>query len=283
MKGSMDDRHIPSSYEDLFRTEAAFIRSTILRINPGGAGTYEDVFQHISLKIIESDVLGKFQRMVASRAPLTMTAEEACQRLGIKFAQWRSRQYAFRFGVKKAGMEKPWKAKWAPEPVDGEGKVKGGHEGYAGRGTRYLTLDVERLAEEKGFRRLHFTPAVSTGPVISAAQWRGYLKTAIHNHWANYCRTSSRRHKERVADRFPELRQRSEGGEVEYNLERVHWGEDDIEARVDLKRITTRAGTAQTAKGEGFLDLVGQGYTGMEALEKLDVKVSGRLRVTLRG
>lgn len=277
------EARIPKDYNDLVRQDGAFVKRVLSRINRGGSATYDDVFQHIILKLIEADVLGKFQRMVAAKMPLTMSAEEACRYLGIKFPQWRSRQHSFRFGCKKAGWEQPWKAKWAPEPVDEQGMPLGGDKGYAGKKTRYLTTEIERLGEEKGFRRIHFQPEDATGPVVSASQWQGYLKTAIHNHWANYCRTASRRHKERTADRFSEFRRKAgKDGEGDWTLEGNLSCEDGIEAKVDLHRLAQAAGPAQTEKGEGFLDLVEGGYTGMEALEKLGVKTTGRLRVALR-
>lgn len=157
---------VPANNSDFYRDYRRFVENSLNRyIRPSPSQQIEDVKQHIWMKLIESQTLEKFVAKACSRhIPSKLTANEAIEYLGITSDQW----------LDLVRQDHSWL-----QPV----------EGGAFSGSAVFTREQIRLVEDSGIFPIKY--AVPAGDMSKI--FNGYLYRVIHNHFANYCRTRTRR------------------------------------------------------------------------------------------
>jgi hypothetical protein len=188
------------------------------------AGNFQDHYQDNCEKLIAARVLERFAERVYGSTddppPDEMTSEDVCKLLGIKIGAWRSRQWSFHKvflgdlkGMVPVGSEGKthgtitrngkcvsW-CVWMPSPIEGSG-------GYASDKARFKTSDVIEIPHrgEGYFRHMNFDHTAWPPRSVQPHHFQAYLVRAVRNHFMNACRTIMRRHKDRTADHFAQLR-----------------------------------------------------------------------------
>lgn len=114
----------------------------------------------------------------------------------------------------------------------------------------------------------------AAGSEPSPESFRTYLGTAVHNSFANWCRTQARRFtRERLVDTF---NLQNESSEPESLFDLVTDTSRPcrlMEVGVDIRRRLSRIECVRGHE-EDFLVALSEGYTPMEALEKLSLVTS---------
>ncbi len=162
---------------------------------------------------------------------------------------------------------------WMPEPLPVDGKPVGPVSSKA----RFKTKQVIQLAEMGYFKGICVNLPT---PTATVSHFKNYLRQCIKNHFANWVRTNSRRHKERPADMFAQFRDPDgEGFNMEDRIVDTN-STGRMEATVDIARVMGRAGTDELFQHkEGLLDLLGEGYSLAEAAKKLGLSSQTRAAV----
>ena len=247
---------IPRTNDDLASLYGRYIALQVKNLNKRPENL-EDILQAVWLKLVEGRVVEKFHERARRTRPEALTTEEVCLHLGISVESWTGSQENYRMG------DSP--IRWMPTPVAGEA---------TSIDALWATDDIERY--EATAYEYHTKVAESEDliPRVTAANFRTYLQHAIHNAFANWCRTQSRRAKDRVLDCFAEGRQAQR---------LVAAGMDDVEG-FDLVTDPTEPTRRMTAAVEarhtldrlklgdaeqGFFELLSEGYTAVEAAKKL--------------
>lgn len=194
---------VPKNYDSMYREYSGFVQRTLLTyLKPCPSQQIEDVEQHIWMKIIESKMIEKFVAKARYRKlPKRLTAAEAVEYLGITWDQW--------LDLMRKDLA------WLQAA-----------EGTNFSNSAVFTAEQIRNVEESGlFPIRDEIPAEDMTKVF-----RGYLRNAIHNHFANYCRTRVRRFVKDLV--VPAENSRVIGGKIGSALEgdNTAW-EDSLEDR----------------------------------------------------
>lgn len=276
---------VPRDYNELALEFGDYITKRVKGYNKVGRNL-DDLVQHTWTKLIESRVLEKFVKRANTTMASTMFAEEACGFLGITFEQWGD--------MLRSGHTD--EDKWAPTSLAGEPYSKQALFATA----EILIIDEIDPWDER--------PNQKVLPKVTAKGFRSYLSTAIHNHFANFCRTERRKNREQLLPPSMVLAKQSDGAwhqaiEIqdytswESTLVGEAFSEGEMASAVDFKAQlkeafdkeksldwdslldTTRKGRATGASQRGLevLDFISQGYTIREA-----VKAQGRAQVRAR-
>jgi DNA-directed RNA polymerase specialized sigma24 family protein len=164
------------------------------------------------------------------------------------------------------------KSEWAPTPSQG---------GYASQKATYRMEDIERfksMREESAKKKTALVPVKSTALALPTTPKRTlfklYLARAVHNIYANWCRTRSRRYKE-------EYRGNEEDGSPwESFLEDSHAIRPDdmvdlyhtskllVSGEEDIRDVDMSSKDHEAAQ-EKLLTLLSEGYSLPEAAQKL--------------
>ena len=281
---------VPRDYNELGRDFGDYITKRVKGYNKVGRNL-DDLVQHTWLKLIESRVLEKFVKRANSTMASTMLAEEACGFLGITFEQWET---MLRDGHTDEEM-------WAPTPLAGEPYTPTALFATA----EILIIDEIDPWDER--------PNPKELPKVTAKGFRSYLSTAIHNHFANFCRTERRKNREQLLPPSMVLAKQSDGAwhqaiEIqdytswESTLVGEAFNDDEMASAVDFRDqlkdafdkekgldwdsllSTNRSGRATVASQRGLevLDFIAQGYTIREAVKaqcRAQVRARARQRV----
>jgi len=174
--------------------------------------------QTIWLKLVEANLLQKFEDHIQKQVPQVLTAVEACDVLGVSWNQWVTAMWGYHKGypIKKQGqIVGRRQSRWMPTPINLAAV------GYTSKVALFDFEDIIRLSTDQkrcangtiknAFRVIG--REVRAGVVLGGerpegaaklpeatttqAQFRNYLTMAVLNHYANYCRTQFRRHKEK--------------------------------------------------------------------------------------
>jgi len=263
---------VPQDYTALYREHRVYVERILNHYyKPSATQSFEDVKQHIWVKLCEAQVIEKFVKKAKYRKlPATLTATEAVEYLRITWDQWMDL------------MRKD--LKWL-QPTDGNNFASGA----------IFSATQVRNVEEAGIFPLQDTiPAEDMAKVF-----RGYLKMVIHNHFANYCRTRKRRFI--LENTLPEGARIRGDGSVGSALEgdQTPW-EDCLEAPedwspeacldrpevdslgeldVDLSEQIVRINKAVPGHRDEVINLIAEGYTLREAITKVRFQVQDKLRV----
>jgi DNA-directed RNA polymerase specialized sigma24 family protein len=203
---------LPRTYAELYEQQGAFIAHLLRRYNAVDRDI-RDLFQHVWMCLQSSDVLVKYAEALGSEPPEWVTPEEGAAFLDVT-------EDIFLAVCMKAKIARRGKDLWAFEPV-------------------------VRLSEEDP-RFKNVVRELPT-PKASRKHFQGYLTRAVRNHFINYCRTRTRKHKERPGDDFAALAPQKRDGEL---LRRTSW-EDNLadpslspEGQMDLREKLTRVAPA---------------------------------------
>jgi len=90
------DDYVPRTNDDLYRTYASFVARLVTRYNRV-TSNYEDLLQHVWYKLIEVDVIGKYNASGGS-LPKKLTALQACSHLQITWIQFKKILHRHRVG-----------------------------------------------------------------------------------------------------------------------------------------------------------------------------------------
>lgn len=249
----MEDLGVPASMSDLFRLYGRYIAEQVASRNKRPEN-FEDIYQAVCLRLVEGNIIEKFHERMGRSRPDSLSTEEVCLHLGVTVEGWLRAASRYADGDRTIP--------WMPTPVAGEGID-----------AIYSVDEVERY--ESLVHRHHDVVASSECliPRLSGAKFRTYLQFCVHNAWANWCRTHSRRHKERPIDWFLSARQ-DDGGKLATAELFDHPAVADtqesflrmsacVESRQAVEALS-RVGV-----GEDFLALLTDGYTAQEACRKL--------------
>lgn len=178
---------LPKNYDELARQYGDHIAQQVARHNKV-AWNLEDLLQTIWLKLIESQVLEKFVARASSDLPPTMTALEACDYLGVSFDYWKKNVMYVAMKKDEQGDER---YSWMPKPIEGSAYSKK---------ALFLTDEILVL-DECGYVKDRSRTQPKLCPKITSRGFKSYLNRAIHNHFANFCRSRKRRYsKEHMLD-----------------------------------------------------------------------------------
>jgi len=208
---NMGSPKIPTTYEEMFHTYQPLVSGYVRRVNR--LPEFErDIVQHLWGKVLEVDLLAKFKAHTNNQTEQRYTALQACDILGVTWEDWllAAREY-----------HENASPLWMPTPAN-IGDYRGS-EWLSDQNAEYSTDDILMLsvgdsdgqtALRVGARKV--VGGVDQGPSPhgegyveipeyqpSEALFRNYLNRAISNHYANYCRTVSRRHQERCVKVSP--------------------------------------------------------------------------------
>ena len=249
---------IPQTNDDLYAMYGKYVAVQVRHLNRRPAN-YLDILQSVWLKLVEGRVVERFHERQRASRPDALTTEEVCQHLGITVEAWVGAQEAYLTG------ESP--IPWMPTPVAGEA---------TSLDALWATDDVERYEGVAHLYHEKVAPSECLIPKATGAKFRTYLQWAVHNAFANWCRTHSRKDREQVVDLLvrPNHRSREGVNAVEGDLfdlvtdttSPVRQMQAQVEANQALACIE-RANLGPM--GNDFLTLLAEGYTLQEAARKL--------------
>jgi hypothetical protein len=81
------DDYVPRTNDDMYRTYGSFVARLVTRYNRV-TSNYEDLLQHVWYKLIEVDLIGKYN-VSGSLLPKKLTALQACSHLQIQWGQFK--------------------------------------------------------------------------------------------------------------------------------------------------------------------------------------------------
>lgn len=215
---------VPRTYNELQQQYGSHIHKLLYRFNKVDRN-FEDLHNTIWLKLMEAKLLERFEEHIARQVPKVLNAIEACDLLGISWQQWRAAMHTYHRGLPSLRDEDGdviarKRGRWMPTPINAEEFRAKGVEGYASKSALFSFLDVIQLTLEERVNGVVRRPfrvmgrkIDQDGNVVSdtrpegeikipevkvtPSQFRNYLSMAVLNHYANFCRTVKRRHKER--------------------------------------------------------------------------------------
>jgi DNA-directed RNA polymerase specialized sigma24 family protein len=225
MPSSTERPIIPKNYDELREQYERLIYKVLLKYNKVERN-FEDLCQDVWRRLLQADLLKRFEEKVQLQAPKVLTAVQACDFLGVSWDQWCAAMWAYHKGQprkNKDGTRKRCrrkKGRWMPTPINLAEFQAQGLAGYATKTALFAFEDVIQLTLEKrtksGKTRRAFRVMgrdVRNGVVVGESRPEGFLKfpkarvtrlqfqnyliMSVLNHYANFCRTQDRRHKER--------------------------------------------------------------------------------------
>ena len=205
----------PQTYDELVRDYGNLIYSLLLRHNKVEQNL-EDLHSYVWMKLLEAQLLARFEEHVQKQHPKVLTALKACDVLGVSWLQWSSAMSAFHKGIAHQGSSGRiicFKVgHWMPTPINLLEFQESEVPGYLHQEALYSYLDVMHLAHldrtfevvgQKIQDGMVVAPDRPEGRVkktpikVTKNQFKNYLIMSVLNHYANFCRTKVRRHKER--------------------------------------------------------------------------------------
>lgn len=154
--------NLPKTYPELLEQQGAFIAHLLRRYNAVDHDI-RDLFQEIWKQLQAADVLGKYAESLGSEPPEYVTTDEGMAFLGVTEDEFVALMDEAHIKVKGRNL-------WKFDPI--------------------VTLSHEHP------RFLGFIGELPT-PKASKKHFQGYLTRAVRNHFINWCRTRSRKHRER--------------------------------------------------------------------------------------
>lgn len=197
---------VPDSYEALQKQYGKYLEKLLQRHNKVEAN-FEDLHSYVWVKLLEAKILERFEEHVSRLHPKVLTAIEACILFGVTWTQWSEAMTSF---------HTQGEGRWMPLPInEAEFAVNGG-SGITSRDALFAYTDLlQMIADAPGFEVFpqQGQDIDSEGNAVAASRQEGlfkipdypvtqsffknYLNRSALNHYANFCRTLNRRHKER--------------------------------------------------------------------------------------
>lgn len=258
---------VPRNNEELVKHYGRFVAEKVGHLNKTKAN-FADILQSVWVRLLEADIVTKFHARYAEGRPSALNTEEVCLHLAISVDSWTEAQAAYRAGVGAI--------QWMPTPVAGD---------PTSLDALWATDDVERY--EATAAQHHEKVGESEGliPRPTDAQFRTYLHQCLHNAFANWCRTHSRRaSQEHLADMcVPRHLVEQHKTDENYDTDLFDFVTDTqsparrmaslVEARQAVEAL--RLGGRQSE----FVELLQDGYTAKEAARKLRLSQSTVYRI----
>jgi DNA-directed RNA polymerase specialized sigma24 family protein len=206
---------VPKNYDELAKMYGKYIAQQVQRYNKVRRN-FEDLLQEIWMRLKASQLLERFAVKAAARLPARMTTLEVCSFLGVKFSTWRFYQWKSvkqRVTTDKYGNERRHERVWMPAPIEWkEGKKKSKSAGRYGADSVYTGESISYVLQAVLQDRHILTPTIRRErPPVSGHGFKTYLSQAIHNHFANWCRTRARKYQEQLLAPDTTLTKQSDG------------------------------------------------------------------------
>jgi hypothetical protein len=241
---------VPRDYNELVKNYGGFVARVLRRYDAIGRHTM-DLNQDCWCALLASDVLAKFWASLAKPSQ-TMTGAQAAAYLDVKFRTFFMPYYVI-FLSRKQGT-------WFPQPVKGR---------YTSQDTLWNTADIVKLRELGRYKvssRLNPDEPLPELPVSSSvptkSRFEAYLTVAIHNHFANFCRSKERKDKDIY------LAPCTDGTAWESSV--ADGGGDSPEECAEVRIAMEKLGES----GQEVLSLLDQGYTLTEACSRSAVSIA---------
>lgn len=208
---SLSDSFVaPRDYKELHQQYGKLIAKLLLKHNRIERNA-EDLHGYVWVKLLEAQLLERFERYVQRQKPRVLSALEACDLLGVPWPQWLLAMSRFHVGtphIAPSGQVLVFRVgPWMPTPINmGEFPFCGHLQPNALFAyTDIIHLSVSEVLptvgqDVQGGILVDLTRSERfkiPGVRVTKAQFKNYLTMAVLNHFANYCRTEDRRHKER--------------------------------------------------------------------------------------
>jgi len=251
---------IPQNNDELIAMYGGYIASLVLRYNRRNEN-FEDIHQSVLLRLVEARIVEKFHRRAAEARPDALTTEEVCQHLGISVDSWCDAQALYHSGDRTIS--------WMPTPIAGD---------VDSLDALWATDDVEKYEFSVYEHHEKIADSERLIPHSTGAHFRTYLQQAVHNAWANWCRTFHRRHKDRPIDFH--IRPKSDH-EAEMDLFDVVSDVNEAARRV-VARVEVQSAIEQLQLGPAepdFCSLLSEGCTALEAARRLKLSRSVTYRI----
>jgi hypothetical protein len=217
---------IPKNYNELQKQYGALIYKLLFKYNKVERNM-EDLHSYVWVKLLEANLLDRFNDYVLRQTPKVLSALECCDLLGVSWGQWITAMWSYHKGDpltydKNGAILSRRQGRWMPTPINLAEFQARGLAGYSAKSALFAFSDIIQLSlDEKRFKsgklrgafRLMGREVDPLGQVlgddrpegliklpdihVTKAQFRNYLTMAVLNHYANFCRTAERRHKER--------------------------------------------------------------------------------------
>jgi DNA-directed RNA polymerase specialized sigma24 family protein len=307
---------VPQDYEELLAMHGRFIAQQVQNHNKVHRN-FEDLFQEVWMRLKANQVLENFVAGATFRLPAKMHVIDVCAYFGIKFSTWRQHQSLWMKYEKTIAadgvMDGNPPSLYMPSPIEGK---RCSDEVFYNGADILLIQDTLTELEARGMKKRPFKPVRERiHPPITAHGFKAYLARAIHNIFANFCRTVDRKCKEQLMPPEVSMARHTDGT---YHVRHVEHRSDsapswessltaamevDDEELVDMAAtirkagvdVTTTAGRqiAETANALHrqnrptdeklrVLDLVCHGWSLREALDRV-MKIDERLRLVVNG
>ncbi len=193
---SVERDFVPQTNQEMVTHYRDHVLRVVTRFNRV-ATNYEDITQHVWMMLFKNRVLEKYEKSAAALGPdvpiipPTITALEATLLLGVNWKQWRTMMWFGQPAAEKshAGHFRRHYRVITPIPVSGT---------WCSKFAVFRTEDVLNLHNIHYFKKRTILEIVwpMATPLKTRSPFRTYLTTAIHNIFANFCRTHARRYKE---------------------------------------------------------------------------------------
>lgn len=281
---------VPKDYDELYVMYGKFIVDTLRRHNKVDRNA-TDLLQGIWERLLQARLLEKFSEGAARRLPLTMQGADVAKFLGLRWEQWQHFLRTHEHGQciePREGDRTEILAVWETADIC-DVSYEDTDKGYFRR----------KKKEKGGIPRKR--------PATSNYGFKTYLQKAVHNAFANLCRTKSRRHKEHVLTPDTVLSVQSDGcfrqssgvdgfSSWEANIAAAMTDEEGLldlilcfrKLNIDLngpEGTEILDHMVQQGKKENgpdhnikLLGFLGQGYTLSEALRRVQVKGQVKVR-----
>lgn len=242
---------IPRTNDELVRDYAGLVVRLVGHLNRRPENM-EDILQSVWLALVSGRVVEKFWERARRTRPEALTTEEVCLHLGISVESWVAAQ---------GGA-----THWLPVPLAGEA---------TSLDALWAADDIERYATTAHEHHERVAESEHLIPTVTAANFRTYLYNAVHNAFANWCRTNHRRNKDRVLDCFPD-------GRAAMAMAAYREDVEPFDVLTDPYALTRRMGATVEVRhalraldlGDAepdFVALLADGYTAVEAAKKLSL------------
>ncbi len=211
MQSSTENFTVPKDYDEFQARYGAHIKKLLIRSNQFQTN-FDDLHSYVWVKLLEAKFLERFQEYVERLRPKWLEATQVCDFLGVSWQQWVDALVASHTG------KRPF---WMPTPVNVAEYNIQGIPWYDSRTAKYAFDDILEVScgewdpssgerywafEHWGFDVVGGVVKGERRPEVylkyptqcpTANLFKNYLNRAVGNHWANFCRTTKRRHKER--------------------------------------------------------------------------------------
>jgi hypothetical protein len=267
----MDDDFVPASNHELVLYYGDHVKRILMRYNRV-ATNFEDLNQHIWLELLKTNILKKYADSGKSEMPKQMTAKEACEFLGVTWGQWRTMMW---YGQPNAEKSHPTHFRRhhgaiTPKPVEGS---------WCSKKAVFWTDDIIRLHDLDYFTK-RSKWEVSPPTTRTRSKFKSYLTTAVHNFFANWCRTRFRKYKEMY------LSPHEDGTAWELGIaDESSMTSTSIDVRIAITQALGEVFEDDPENVTRVMDLLKEGYTLVEIAKemKLPTRIVEKVRTVMLG